>query len=56
MLLGHPELGVGFALGAAFIAALLAGIAELFATYIDDNLAIPAAAAAGMGLALFMAG
>lgn len=44
----HPEVGLGWSFGAAFIAALCAGIAELYATYVDDNLAIPCAAAAGM--------
>jgi dolichol kinase len=52
----HPEVGLRWAFGAAFIAALFAGIAELYATYIDDNLAIPCAAAAGMLLAQALAG
>lgn len=51
----HPELGLAFAFGAAFLAALLAGLAELYATYVDDNLAIPVGAAVGMSVALWLA-
>ncbi len=51
----HPEVGLGLAFGGAFLAALFAGIAELYANYIDDNLAIPVAAAAGMSLAFWLA-
>ncbi|MCO4745639.1 MAG: hypothetical protein KC912_12675 [Proteobacteria bacterium] len=51
----HPDVATGLAFGGAFLAALFAGITELYARYIDDNLAIPVAAAAGMGLALGLA-
>ncbi|TNE86552.1 MAG: hypothetical protein EP330_22700 [Deltaproteobacteria bacterium] len=50
----HPHVGLAFAFGAAFVAALIAGLAELYATYVDDNLAIPAAAAVGMLLAQWL--
>jgi len=44
----HPEIGgVGLRLGLALGAAAPATLAELFARRIDDNLAVPAAAAVG---------
>ena len=44
----HPELSTQHALLVAGAAALPAAIAELFARRIDDNLAIPVAAALGV--------
>ncbi len=42
----HPEVGVGRAAGMAFAGALLGGLAELWVSRIDDNLAIPVCAGA----------
>ncbi len=47
--LWHPGLGWGLTLGVIAAAVVPAALAELFASRIDDNLLVPAAAAAGAG-------
>jgi len=54
--LWHPELGWPLSLAIAGAAVAPAALAELFASRIDDNLLVPAAAAAGAGGFALLAG
>jgi len=56
LLATRPELGPTAWLAMALPAALLGALAELFSIRLDDNLSVPAAAAAGAGVAATLLG